>query len=154
MPDTALRASRHTFDLCTYNIEVLACTRYRTYAVLRIAGTPRAVAQSSLGFGAFSYVIDRMGQQPADAAATTVCCDADGTCKRQMRQVCTAHAQSLNLPTYCNAVQHSLCGILSTHDWRNVAKTYLDVRLCHKTVLCCCVLVPALMGHCLTKSAA
>ncbi|KAL3135053.1 hypothetical protein ABBQ32_007999 [Trebouxia sp. C0010 RCD-2024] len=57
-----------------------------TGGVLAWGGTPRAIAQSSLGFGAFSYVIDRMGQQPANAAATSVSCDANGTCRRQLRQ--------------------------------------------------------------------
>ena len=54
------------------------------------------MAQSALGFGAFSYVIDRMGQQPANAAAATVCCEADGSCKRLLQQVRVhIHAESV-----------------------------------------------------------
>ena len=62
------------------------------------AGTPRAVAQSALGFGAFSYVIDRMGQQPANAAPMTACSETDGSCKRLVQQVCKhIHAHILAL---------------------------------------------------------
>lgn len=63
---------------------------------LPLVGTPRAMAQSALGFGAFSYVIDRMGQQPASAAAVTICSEADGSCKRQLQQV-RVHAEMLAL---------------------------------------------------------
>lgn len=73
-----------------------------TPATLPVAGTPRAIAQSALGFGAFSYVIDRMGQQPANATAVTVCSEEDGSCKRLMRQVCT-HIQSDNFTVSASA---------------------------------------------------
>ena len=108
-----------------------------------IAGTPRAVAQSSLGFGAFSYVIDRMGQQPANAAAATVCCDADGTCRRQLQQVCTSHAHR-NHPSI-KAVHLVVSQQLL--DWWNFA-TFPYMRFMHKNAFLLCTLHIPWLVHC------
>ena len=121
-----LRIGLHSMYWCleikTHNHQTLfsdcklhLCTlRFNKRVTLPTAGTPRAVAQSALGFGAFSYVIDRMGQQPANAAAMTVCSEADGSCKRLWRRQVRTHTESDNLALPAFA-QDSLHGTALRH---------------------------------------
>ena len=54
-------------------------------------GSPQALAQSALGFGAFSYVMDRVGHMPASASTVVTC--SEGSCKRQQWQVASTLLQ-------------------------------------------------------------
>lgn len=87
---------------------------FATGIVLSWGGTPKAMLQSALGFGIFSFVIDYMGNQAAPPAAAAVayvsssspasspCAYPANTCRRQQQ----------GLPFQCT----SCCSPISAHE--------------------------------------